>query len=157
MSPLHSKGVSALSSLTVTFKISSFGQEPVNGAPPYGVNWIHRWRIDSRRVQWTRWKPIGIRNFENIRCNSMDSRMRYILSVIINDPSPMDSMDSIEHFDQNRKRGPVPRLYKILRKYQIIMTSHILIQVPFPKSPSAVLVRYALCLTNVINISFLFF
>ena len=37
---------SALSSLTVTFKISSFGQEPVNGAPAFGVNWIHRWQID---------------------------------------------------------------------------------------------------------------
>ena len=57
------------------------------------------------------------------------------------------------HF-QIWKRGPVPRLYKILRKYHIIIISHILFQVPSPKSPSAVGVRYALCLTNVLNISF---
>ena len=47
---------------------------------------------------------------------------------------------------QNRKRGPVPRLYKILRKCQII-TTHILILVPTFKSP---------CLTNVLDISFFF-
>ena len=65
----------------------------------------------------------------------------------------MLSVSYFSHF-QNRKRGPVPRLDIILRKYQIIIASHILFQVPSPKSPSAVGARYALCLTNVLTISF---
>ena len=58
------------------------------------------------------------------------------------------------HF-QNSRRGSIPRLHKILRKFQILIISHILIQGPFPKSPSAVGVRSA-CLTNVLNFSLFF-
>ena len=72
----------ALSSRKVTLKISSFW-----------VNWIQLWRIDSRRVQWTHWKPIHHRFWKH----SMDSRKTYILSVIINDPCPMESIE--QHFD----------------------------------------------------------
>ena len=68
----------------------------------------------------------------------------------------MLSVSYFSHF-QNRKRRPVPRLYQILRKYHIMITSHILIEVPSLKSFSTVGVRYALCLTNVLNIYFFFF
>ena len=54
-------------------------------------------------------------------------------------------MCPISFISKTEKRGPAPRLHKILRKYQIIITSHILIQVISPKSPSAVGVRYPLC------------
>ena len=67
----------------------------------------------------------------------------------------MLSVSYFSHFQNRKKRGPAPRLHKILRKYQIIIISHILIQVISPKSPSAVGVRYPLCQkTNVLNFSF---
>ena len=66
----------------------------------------------------------------------------------------MLSVSYFSHF-QNRKRGPVPRLYKILRKYHVIIASHTSLRSPAPNLPQ--LLEFVTTMSNQCSQNFFFF